>query len=219
MVTLSIEGSNVIVRIVDEIEVLCFKTHRTQSVCAFLEALTDSIRSEALQISEKTIPRLPPLDPIKASPNPNPFIRNTHLITENIQLLKTAYLSKILRERSPSFTSFKPLRIQATTWNVAGTEPTEGMDFLWLDKTVDVVVVGFQEVDLSKFSYIIYDGTIEAAWSSAVLRRLGDDFIKISSKQLVGMLMYVFVRKGVEVTEVAAASIGSGVLGFMVRPF
>ncbi|VDB96528.1 unnamed protein product [Peniophora sp. CBMAI 1063] len=84
----------------------------------------------------------------------------------------------------------------------------------------DLLVLGFEELDLSAGALVVGSSTSrEEAWTKAALAGLGDRgeaYEKIASKQLVGMLLLVFVRKELrERFSVVANSLGAGLMGIM----
>ena len=105
----------------------------------------------------------------------------------------------------------------------------------------DLLVLGFQELDLSTEGLIYSTRTDKAdAWCAAILAGLGDhaeDYEKVCgmslfietmppdtgfqlvSKQLVGMLIVIFVKKTLKgcFSDIKTASAGTGVMGLMVN--
>ncbi|TFK29490.1 DNase I-like protein [Coprinopsis marcescibilis] len=89
------------------------------------------------------------------------------------------------------------------------------------DPDPDLFVLGFQEIDLSTEALIYSMGTArEDAWCAAVFAALGEKaskYEKLSSKQLVGMLIVVIVKKSLQscFSDVQAVAAGAGILGVM----
>ncbi|KAJ2922908.1 hypothetical protein H1R20_g14166, partial [Candolleomyces eurysporus] len=85
----------------------------------------------------------------------------------------------------------------------------------------DVYVLGIQELDLSTEALLYSLGTArEDAWCRAVFASLGEKaekYEKLTSKQLVGMLIVVIVKKTLKecFTDVKTTSAGAGILGVM----
>ncbi|KAF9453377.1 DNase I-like protein [Macrolepiota fuliginosa MF-IS2] len=85
----------------------------------------------------------------------------------------------------------------------------------------DILVLGFQELDLSAEALIYSTSTVrEDAWCLAVFAALGEKAVhyeKLASKQLVGMLIVVLVKKTLKgcCGGVKVSSVGSGILGVM----
>ncbi|KAF7329209.1 DNase I-like protein [Mycena kentingensis (nom. inval.)] len=98
----------------------------------------------------------------------------------------------------------------------------------------DMIVLGFQELDLSTEA-LIYSGSSsaarEAAWMEGILAALGQGknaekekgekatghYVKLASKQLVGMLIIALVRADLRscFDEVRTAAAGTGLMGVM----
>ncbi|KXN92908.1 Inositol polyphosphate 5-phosphatase OCRL-1 [Leucoagaricus sp. SymC.cos] len=85
----------------------------------------------------------------------------------------------------------------------------------------DIFALGFQELDLSTEALIYSTGTArEDAWCLAIFAALGEKAIhyeKLASKQLVGMLIVIVVKKALRnyFGDVQVSSAGSGILGLM----
>ncbi|KZV67706.1 DNase I-like protein [Peniophora sp. CONT] len=84
----------------------------------------------------------------------------------------------------------------------------------------DLLVLGFEELDLSAGALVVGSSTSrEDSWTKAALAGLGDRgeaYDKLASKQLVGMLLLVFVKKELrERFSVVANSLGAGLMGIM----
>ncbi|KAJ7595016.1 DNase I-like protein [Mycena floridula] len=85
----------------------------------------------------------------------------------------------------------------------------------------DLLVLGFQELDLSAEALIYSTSTVkEDAWSLSIFAALGErasHYEKIASKQLVGMLLIVIVKKTLRpcFKEIQTCAVGSGIMGVM----
>ena len=106
-----------------------------------------------------------------------------------------------------------------------GKPPQESLD-LWLlpsgagDKMAELYAVGFQELDLSANALLLNDTSKSVVWEEAISRSLnsrGARYTMIASRQLVGMLLCVFVREELrgQVGNVAAVAEGVGLMGMM----
>ncbi|GJE93071.1 DNase I-like protein [Phanerochaete sordida] len=89
------------------------------------------------------------------------------------------------------------------------------------DDDPDLIVLGFQELDLSA-SALLYstETTREDAWLAAAMAGLGEkavEYEKLASKQLVGMLLLVLAKRTLKdcFTAVQTASVGAGLMGLM----
>ncbi|KAG7449826.1 DNase I-like protein [Guyanagaster necrorhizus] len=85
----------------------------------------------------------------------------------------------------------------------------------------DVFVLGFQELDLSTEALIYSTGTArEDAWCMAIFAALGEwgeHYVKLASKQLVGMLIVIIVKDGLKdcFRDVRTSAAGAGIMGVM----
>ncbi|KAF8655019.1 hypothetical protein AX16_003289 [Volvariella volvacea WC 439] len=106
---------------------------------------------------------------------------------------------------------------EETATNADSTSDTSLDD----DGDPDIFVFGFQELDLSTEALLITTSTFrEDAWTTAIFAALGEKAIKyekLASKQLVGMLITIIVRKSMKSNfkEVKSTSAGAGILGLM----
>ncbi|KAJ7178211.1 DNase I-like protein [Mycena filopes] len=89
------------------------------------------------------------------------------------------------------------------------------------EKDPDLLVLGFQELDLSTEALLYATSTFkEEAWCTAVFAALGEkaeEYEKLASKQLVGMLIVVIVRKALRpcFSDVRGCVAGTGIMGLM----
>lgn len=84
----------------------------------------------------------------------------------------------------------------------------------------DLYVIGFQELDLSAEAFLLNDSPREDFWSLAIENGLKDYagfYHKVASKQLVGMLLIIYVKRSLlpHVGDVSADSAGCGIMGMM----
>ncbi|KAJ3096079.1 hypothetical protein HDU97_006225 [Phlyctochytrium planicorne] len=94
-----------------------------------------------------------------------------------------------------------------------------------------IVLQRFQELDLSTEAYILSDRTKEDEWCAAIERSLGSTYVKVgfyvekmslsgnkvASKQLVGMLVVVYLSESHagRISEISCEAVGTGLLGMM----
>lgn len=124
------------------------------------------------------------------------------------------------RARSPAPGEVK---LSFGTFNVNGQFPGPETDLAaWLhlaEDDPDILVVGLQEADSSGFSYVVWTPHVEAAWTEAIERSMGrhaSAYTKLASKQLVGVLIMVYVRTNLlpRISCPAVASVGIGFGGW-----
>ncbi|KAL0945822.1 hypothetical protein HGRIS_012107 [Hohenbuehelia grisea] len=108
----------------------------------------------------------------------------------------------------------------SSTSTVSGLATTTDRAFAE-NVTPDMLVLGFQELDLSTEALIYSTGSAkEDAWCSAVFEVLGPQAIlyeKLASKQLVGMLIIIIVKKALRsaFSDIRVCAAGAGIMGVM----
>ena len=106
--------------------------------------------------------------------------------------------------------------------NSSKSDPVELKSDSETEATPDILVLGFQEVDLSTEALLYSTSTLrEDAWCNSVLAGLGavrGDYVKLASKQLVGMLVLLIVKTSIVpyIGEIKLTTAGSGIMGMMV---
>ncbi|SPO26090.1 related to INP52 - phosphatidylinositol phosphate phosphatase [Ustilago trichophora] len=108
----------------------------------------------------------------------------------------------------PASPTQNDIRISLGTFNVNGQLPSDDIPTIiglkkWLraEQEPDLIVLGFQEVDTSSGAYLYYSPAREDAWTRSITQALGrraDKYRKIAAKQLVGLMILVFVRTDLE---------------------
>ncbi|KAH7928356.1 DNase I-like protein [Leucogyrophana mollusca] len=89
------------------------------------------------------------------------------------------------------------------------------------DSDPDLLILGFQELDLSTEALLYTTSTLkEDSWVTAVYAGLGEKAIlyqKLASKQLVGMLIVVIVKKSLAscFSDISFCAAGAGIMGIM----
>ncbi|QRV82695.1 inositol polyphosphate 5-phosphatase [Ceratobasidium sp. AG-Ba] len=163
---------------------------------------------------------LPPLSPAWAGQSGNQDL--------DIHVLRQRWLAEELTKQDAELKHMRNLSIRIGTFNVNGQQPMEPLR-TWVcnpessDPPADLIVLGFQELDLSTEALLISSTTLrEDMWCEAVMRDLAelrDQYVKLTSKQLVGILIVVLIRKPVlqllAPSGVASSSAGVGILGTM----
>ncbi|KAI9357958.1 hypothetical protein DFJ73DRAFT_820023 [Zopfochytrium polystomum] len=160
-----------------------------------------------------------------AAVNSNPFISENRTIDgADAKRVKDAWIARQLREKEGAFAEFLDIKIFVGTWNVNGYQPTQSIA-AWLDAATEhgdpeLLVLGFQELDMSTEAYMFSDKTKENVWSAAIeacLERRATSYLKIASKQLVGMLLLVYAsEKSLPlISDITVESVGTGLLGMI----
>ncbi|XP_044731936.1 inositol polyphosphate 5-phosphatase OCRL isoform X2 [Chrysoperla carnea] len=120
------------------------------------------------------------------------------------------------------YTHLQDISVLVATWNVNGQPPVNVSLRPWLaaDATPpDVYAIGFQELDLSKETFIFNETRREEEWREAVVNSLhpGARYRQVALVRLVGMMLIVFVRYELfsYVSNVATDTVGTGIMGKM----
>jgi hypothetical protein len=147
----------------------------------------------------------------------NPFISQLYRISDavEVKIAKQVYISNYFKAATvqSSIMSFDRIKIWTGTWNVAGMFPKEGM-LDWIPRNeADIYVLGLQEMDLSTEAYMRYDPTLSNSWAALMAKQIGYECI--CSKQLIGMLIIVFVKNRQYIKELKIESLGSGLMGMI----
>ncbi|KAJ3779009.1 DNase I-like protein [Lentinula raphanica] len=128
----------------------------------------------------------------------------------------------------PSAASLTSTSNNTTTHVSTPTQPavptiaaTQHPELTELKPDPDLLVLGFEELDLSTEALLYSTSTArEDAWTLAVFAALGEKaemYEKLASKQLVGMLVMIIVKKSLKdcFSNVMTSSVGAGILGLM----
>ncbi|RKP15480.1 Endonuclease/exonuclease/phosphatase [Piptocephalis cylindrospora] len=141
---------------------------------------------------------------------------------EEASQVKQDWVSMEMIRREKEYCSWENVQIAIGTWNVNGRWITEDLDE-WLrigSSEPDLIVLGLQEMDLTTEAYLVDDKMREDHWCQMVekaLEKHTTDYIKVTSKQLIGMLLLVYIKEehASSVREVSTASAGCGIMGRM----
>lgn len=141
---------------------------------------------------------------------------NTKLIKEQGQIDHVKYTIQKIRENA-LIATYETIKVWVGTWNVnSQTQFPSSLDDWILNDDYDLLVFGFQELDTSTEAYLVQDSKREEKWSALIEKTL-TNYSKIISKQLVGMLILVYIKSSHEkdVSQVNVESLGTGLLGMM----
>ncbi|GAA5962330.1 hypothetical protein JCM21900_003091 [Sporobolomyces salmonicolor] len=131
-----------------------------------------------------------------------------------------------IRERENEFLEKEEIRIWCTTFNVNNKLPKpDGSDVRpWIESSdiAEILVFSFQELDLSAEAMLRYTPYREEAWREAIEAAMGDRravYEKLHSRQLVGALILIYVRRDVRehITTVSSNSFATGLMGLMAN--
>ncbi|XP_048578067.1 inositol polyphosphate 5-phosphatase OCRL isoform X3 [Nematostella vectensis] len=140
---------------------------------------------------------------------------------------RDGFIKLHMATREADYIEVLPYKFFIGTWNVNGKSPVEGLG-PWLtcdDEAPDVVVVGFQELDLSTEALLMSNVTSsstsskEEDWQRAVDKalRLKGSYIKVRSIRLVGIFLLVYTKTlhMPHIKDVAAEYVATGIMGMM----
>ncbi|KAG8836172.1 hypothetical protein FRC17_009515 [Serendipita sp. 399] len=149
-------------------------------------------------------------------------------------LIRDDWVRKQIQVRTSEFSTSHTIKIRVGSFNVNGQLPDPSIAN-WIRglsaerteaaknilESPDILILGFQELDLSTGALLYSTSTIlEEEWTSIILSTLNEhsaSYVKFASRQLVGMLILGFVRKGQRpyIAEISTTSLGTGLMGMM----
>jgi inositol polyphosphate 5-phosphatase INPP5B/F len=133
--------------------------------------------------------------------------------------------SRTERPRAPSPAAGE-VKVSFGTFNVNAQVPSFGTSSTslnsWLhvlEDEPDILIIALQEVDSSGLSYVVWTPQVETAWSDGIESSMGreaNSYRKLASKQLVGVLLFAYVRTSLlpRIGSPALASVGVGFGGW-----
>ncbi|BGO96216.1 hypothetical protein JCM10020v2_007953 [Rhodotorula toruloides] len=147
--------------------------------------------------------------------------------TEGERVAIERWIVDRLREREEEFVKKEEIRIWCGTFNVNDKQPKNGGADIqaWVDSSggADLLVFGFQELDLSTEAMLRYTPYREEVWRKAIdealERQEGVSYARVHSRQLVGALILIYIRSDVKdhVGDVTSASLATGLMGLMAN--
>ncbi|KAH7876930.1 uncharacterized protein C8R40DRAFT_1248743 [Lentinula edodes] len=147
-----------------------------------------------------------------AQPNHTAFTPLSSTVTSNAPATSSISSS----DPSETFVSTIPESPEVPTIPISKNSDPTGSE-----PDFDILVLGFEELDLSTEALLYSTSTArEDAWTVAVFAALGEKaemYEKLASKQLVGMLVMVIVKKSLRscFSNIMTTSVGAGILGLM----
>ncbi|KDQ56675.1 hypothetical protein JAAARDRAFT_194649 [Jaapia argillacea MUCL 33604] len=189
----------------------------SQDLSPWVRGIEPSRRSPA---DMNALPPLKPISPLSLGDVP---VLERHDLSDqktagdmDIKSIRSQVSNTTNTMSSASTTSFS-----TTTTVVANPPAAKANNSRAEGSDPDMLVLGFQELDLSAEA-LLYSTKVtrEDAWCDAVLAGLGEKaalYDKLASKQLVGMLLVIFVKKTLRdcFSDVKFCAVGSGILGVM----
>ncbi|CAK8672370.1 unnamed protein product [Clavelina lepadiformis] len=142
-------------------------------------------------------------------------------VTSKLLGQREELMQLFMTKRQDDYTSRKPFRLFAGTWNVNGQYPPDSLiEWTAYDKDPpDIYVIGFQELDLSKEAFVFAESSREDEWRKIAEVSLHPkaEYYLVKLVRLVGMMLLVFAMKRHQnhITEVMSHHVGTGLLGKM----
>ncbi|SCV67135.1 BQ2448_5781 [Microbotryum intermedium] len=154
---------------------------------------------------------------------------------ELVREQRARWVVEQLKEREDEFTAKEKInkltlrdlkrRIFCSTYNINDKMPKPDEDLSpWLGDVAnaELLVIGFQEFDLSTEALWRYTSTKEDAWRTELMKGLGEqakDYVKICSRQLVGVLLIILARKNCSryVSQISASHLATGIMGLVAN--
>eukprot|EP01137_Pigoraptor_chileana_P032379 Opistho-2@21651 len=121
------------------------------------------------------------------------FEYNPQMLTK----IKEEWIEKELKNRAAEFTQPKTVSVFCGTWNVNGQVPKEDLSpWFTCESLPDIIAIGFQELDLSAEAFVFNDSGREEKWTKVIEGSIKgiEQYTKLKSRQLVGMLLIVYVK-------------------------
>uniref|UniRef100_A0A1Y1K9C3 Rho-GAP domain-containing protein n=1 Tax=Photinus pyralis TaxID=7054 RepID=A0A1Y1K9C3_PHOPY len=150
-----------------------------------------------------------------------PIVRQKVAQGHGISANRESFLRYQLSLKEPEYTHLQEFSIFVGTWNVNGQPPTISLkNWLSVDQEPpDVYAIGFQELDLSKEAFLMFDTPREAEWRKAIMDAIHPDtkYRSVAYVRLVGMQLEVLVNNShyKYIRNVAIDTVGTGILGKM----
>ncbi|KAI1792704.1 DNase I-like protein [Ganoderma leucocontextum] len=165
-----------------------------------------------------------PIPPLKETVPLQTTIAPKDLLEERLDPGNTIPPDDTQPDASSIATSSDTTASVATAVEVTSTETTVSdppSDVAEDPSDPDMLILGFQELDLSTEALLYSVKTArEEAWCTAVFAGLGEKAVlyeKLVSKQLVGMLLVLIVKKRLRpnFSDVRSTAVGAGIMGIM----
>ncbi|GAB5363569.1 hypothetical protein AAMO2058_000894900 [Amorphochlora amoebiformis] len=141
---------------------------------------------------------------------------------------------KRLLERKDAWTSIRTLQVMCATWNCNARKPSEDLGN-WLsslkDSSPHIIVIGLQEVVALSVKHVLLDQVRrmkpwEEAISLAINGQKGNNYTQLLSKQMVGIMIFIYVRQDIlgfisnkDTTTVGCGKAGAGNKGAVCARF
>lgn len=135
--------------------------------------------------------------------------------------IRESMIKSKMYDKEASYTYTKNFTIFCGTWNVNDKSPVISLrDWLKVEKEPpDIYAVGFQELDLSKETFLFDQTVREDEWYAAVLAGVDPraKYVKVEKVRLVGMMLIVLIKEKhlPHVRNIVCDTVGTGIMGKM----
>lgn len=135
--------------------------------------------------------------------------------------IRESLIKHKMSDKELEYTFKKKFTIFCGTWNVNDKSPVISLkNWLNVDKEApDIYAVGFQELDLSKETFLFDQTFREDEWYNAVLNYLDKraKYVKVEKIRLVGMMLIVLIKAKhmSHVHNIVCDTVGTGIMGKM----
>ncbi|CAJ0962985.1 unnamed protein product, partial [Mesorhabditis belari] len=125
-------------------------------------------------------------------------------------------IDEVMRSWQEKYCTYSEVSVCVSTFNVNGrSAPPNILGWFPSDNRADFYIVGLQEMDLSIGTHIIDNMKKEIEWIECIRQSLPnpDDYIKVRSHRLVGILIVMFklTKCNVQITEEKSNLIATGI--------
>lgn len=135
--------------------------------------------------------------------------------------IRESLIKRKMADKEQEYTFTKKFTVFCGTWNVNDKSPVIPLkDWLNVDKEPpDIYAIGFQELDLSKETFLFDQTPREKEWYDAVLCDLAPraKYVRVERVRLVGMMLIVLIKEKhmSHVKNILCCTVGTGIMGKM----
>lgn len=144
-----------------------------------------------------------------------------HTLNSAPVAIRESLIKRRMSDKESDYTFKKQFTVFCGTWNVNDKSPVIPLKgWLCVDKEPpDIYAVGFQELDLSKETFLFDQTFREDEWYATVLNYVDPraKYVKVEKVRLVGMLLIILIKEKhiSHVRNVVCDTVGTGIMGKM----
>eukprot|EP00762_Andalucia_godoyi_P000848 ANDGO_03734.mRNA.1 Polyphosphatidylinositol phosphatase INP53 len=112
--------------------------------------------------------------------------------------IRADWIANQMRFREALFTSTSPATVFVGTWNVNEKKVEDLSAWLQPELGSDIIAIGFQEIDMTAGALVTQETANGKFWEDSVtatLSRSSTKYVRLVAKQLVGILIVVYVKE------------------------